>query len=86
MNGSPAPGASRDQSLHAYIWKSSGSTTRADSFQSIVSARLTLATFTGCQLRFSTSVGRSSTFVLIALLLPTKRYLRTELSARIRIA
>src|SRR6202171_5494817 len=59
MNSSPSVGRSCDQSAQSYSRKSCGSTTRADSFQSIVSARSTVATLTGCQLRFSTSVGRS---------------------------
>src|SRR3712207_3840146 len=37
------------------------------SFHNSTSARATVATFTGCQLRFKTSVGRSSTFAFIVL-------------------
>ena len=44
---------------------SRGSTTRADSFHNSTSARATVATFTGCQLRFKISVGRWSTLVIV---------------------
>jgi len=42
-----------------------GSTTRAASFQRNIRDRATAMTWTGCHCRFRTSVGRSSTSVVI---------------------
>src|SRR5262245_45283222 len=64
-NASSSCGRSFNQSSHGNVWYSATSTTRAASFHNRPSARATDATFTGCQLRFNTSVGRCNTFTLI---------------------
>ena len=56
-NGSSLCGISFAQSAHVYCWKSVGSTIRARSAATSVSERATEAKPTGCQFRFSTSVG-----------------------------
>ena len=57
-NSSSSCGISFDQSAQVYCWKSAGSTIRARSEATSVSERATVATPTGCQFRFRTSVCR----------------------------
>src|SRR5208282_3476303 len=65
--GLPSAGWRSAQSLHENNRYSSGSTTRAASFQSKINDRATVVTWTGCHCRFKTKVGRSSTpFDIIA--------------------
>ncbi len=54
---SPSFGAKSHPVLPGVGLKSTGSTTRADSFHNSTRARATVATWIGCQLRFNTSVG-----------------------------
>ena len=73
MQGSPSAGRRWAQSLHANNRYSSGSTTRAASFQSKINDRATVVTWTGCHCRFKTKVGRSSTPFDIIASIPRKR-------------